>query len=272
MKAVADVSSHSIAELVSLAGRVAVVTGGGRGLGKAIAHRLAEAGADVLIGDIDGELAAAAAQDLDARHDARVIATVMDVTDSDSVAAAADIAVGKLGAVDIWVNNAGVFPFVPLGELTDTVWDNVMAVNVRGALAGARQAMRCMLASDRGGVIVNIASTAGFRGVSPGLSAYVASKHAVRGLTRQLAMELAPHGIRVLGVAPTYCVTEGNLLAAQALGGPDVTGADIAAMVSSKLGRVGVPDDVARAVLFCASDLSIYMTGSTLLVDAGETI
>jgi NAD(P)-dependent dehydrogenase (short-subunit alcohol dehydrogenase family) len=271
MKTIADVSSHSVAELVSLAGRVAVVTGGGRGLGKAIAQRLAEAGADVLIGDRDGELAGAAARELDARYASRVIAATMDVTDTESVAAAAAVAVSKLGGVDIWVNNAGVFPFVPLDELTDEVWDNVMAVNTRGVLAGARQAMRCMIAADKGGVIVNIASTAGFRGVSPGLSAYVASKHAVRGLTRQLAMELAPHAIRVLGVAPTYCVTEGNLLAAQELGGPDVTGADIAAMVSSKLGRVGVPDDVARAVLFCASDLSIYMTGSTLLVDAGET-
>ena len=91
-------------------------------------------------------------------------------------------------------------------------------------------------------------------------------------LAHQLAIELAPHAIRVLGVAPTYCVTEDNILAAQELGGPDVTGADIEAMVSSKLGRVGVPDDVARAVLFCASDLSMYMTGSTLLVDAGETL
>jgi NAD(P)-dependent dehydrogenase (short-subunit alcohol dehydrogenase family) len=272
MKAIADVATHSIAELVSLAGRVAVVTGGGRGLGKAIALRLAEAGADVLIGDCDAALAASAAQDLDARYFSRVIATAMDVTDSESITAAANLAVSQLGSVDIWVNNAGVFPFVPLAEMTDTVWDNVMAVNTRGVFAGARQAMRCMTAADKGGVIVNIASTAGFRGVSPGLSAYVASKHAVRGLTRQLAMELAPHGIRVLGVAPTYCVTEGNLIAAQELGGPDVTGADIAAMVSSKLGRVGVPDDVARVVLFCASDLSIYMTGSTLLVDAGETL
>jgi NAD(P)-dependent dehydrogenase (short-subunit alcohol dehydrogenase family) len=272
MKTIADVSAHSIAELVSLKGRVAVVTGGGRGLGKAIAARLAEAGADVLIGDREAELASASAQELDARHASRIIATAMDVTDSTSIAAAADLAVSKLGGIDIWVNNAGIFPFVPLTEMTDKVWDDVMAVNTRGVYAGSQQAMRCMTAADKGGVIVNIASTAGFRGVSPGLSAYVASKHAVRGLTRQLAMELAPHGIRVIGVAPTYCVTEGNLLAAQELGGPDVTGADIEAMISSKLGRVGVPDDVARVVLFCASDLSIYMTGSTLLVDAGETI
>ncbi|MBK6510361.1 MAG: SDR family NAD(P)-dependent oxidoreductase [Haliea sp.] len=110
MKAIADVATHSIAELVSLAGRVAVVTGGGRGLGKAIALRLAEAGADVLIGDRDAELAAAAAQDLDARYSSRVIATAMDVTDSESITAAANLAVSQLGSVDIWVNNAGVFP------------------------------------------------------------------------------------------------------------------------------------------------------------------
>jgi len=270
MKAVADVTTRSIAELVSLTGRMAVVTGGGRGLGKAIARRLAEAGADVLIGDVDPSLALAAAQDLDACFASRVIGMAMDVTDSVSIAAAADRAVSEFGGVDIWVNNAGIFPFAPLPEMTDSSWNEVMAVNTRGVFAGAREAARCMTAADKGGVIVNIASTAAFRGVSPGLSAYVASKHAVRGLTRQLAMELAPQGIRVLGVAPTYCVTEGNILAAQELGGPDVTGADIEAMVSSKLGRAGVPDDVARVVLFCASDLSIYMTGSTLLVDAGE--
>jgi len=226
----------------------------------------------VVIGDREAQLVRSAAQELDARYASRVIATEMDVADSASVAAAADVAVSQLGGLDIWVNNAGIFPFVPLADMSDATWDNVMAVNVRGVFSGAQQAMRCMTASGKGGVIVNIASTAGFRGISPGLSAYVSSKHAVRGLTRQLAMELAPHGIRVLGVAPTYCVTEGNLLAAQELGGPEVTGADIAAMVSSKLGRVGVPDDVARVVLFCASDLSIYMTGSTLLVDAGETL
>jgi NAD(P)-dependent dehydrogenase (short-subunit alcohol dehydrogenase family) len=129
-----------------------------------------------------------------------------------------------------------------------------------------------MTGSGRGGVIINIVSTAGFKGVAPGLAAYVGSKHAVRGMTKQMALELAPQNIRVLGVAPTYCVTEGNQLAAA--GNPDLVNSevDIPAMLTSRLGRVGVPDDVARAVLFCASDMSAFMTGSTLLVDAGETI
>lgn len=272
MTAIADVSDRSIAELVSLAGRSAVVTGGGRGLGKAIAQRLAEAGANVLIGDRDADLAESAAADLNSRFSCRVLATFMDVADSTTVAAAADLAVGEFGGINIWVNNAGVFPCVELGKMTDELWNDVFAVNARGVFAGAREAARCMRAADTGGVIVNVVSTAGFKGVAPGLAAYVSSKHAVRGLTRQLALELAPAAIRVLGVAPTYCVTEGNILAAQEYSDTPVGAQEIAAMVSSPLGRVGVPDDVARAVLFCASDMSIFMTGSTLLVDAGETI
>jgi NAD(P)-dependent dehydrogenase (short-subunit alcohol dehydrogenase family) len=129
-----------------------------------------------------------------------------------------------------------------------------------------------MSADGRGGVIVNVVSTAGFKGVAPGLAAYVSSKHAVRGLTKQLALELAPQGIRVLGVAPTYCITEGNQMAAAQNPERTSTPADIPAMLTSRLGRVGVPDDIARVVLFCASDMSIFMTGSTLLADAGETI
>jgi NAD(P)-dependent dehydrogenase (short-subunit alcohol dehydrogenase family) len=94
----------------------------------------------------------------------------------------------------------------------------------------------------------------------------------VRGLTKQLGLELASQGIRVLGVAPTYCVTEGNQLAAAQNPNRAEATKEIPAMLTSRLGRVGVPDDIARAVLFCASDMSIFMTGSTLLVDAGETI
>src|SRR5438067_1825930 len=125
---IADVSSRSIAELVSLSGRTAVVTGGGRGLGKAIASRLAEAGADVLIGDIDPALAVSAAEDLDGRFAARVIGRGMDVTDSASVAAAARRAEDSFGPIGIWVNNAGIFPAVPVLQMTDELWDQVLAV------------------------------------------------------------------------------------------------------------------------------------------------
>lgn len=270
MTAVAEVSGRSIAELVSLAGRVAVVTGGARGLGKAIAARFAEAGALVVIGDLLEDLAVSAAADLAGKYGTQVIGVGLDVANSASVVAVADLAVEKFGKLDIWVNNAGVFPYSLAVETEDETWNRVFDINVRGAFAGAREAARRM-SPDGGGVIINIVSTAGFKGTAPGLSAYVGSKHALRGMTKQLALEFAPR-IRVLGVAPTYCVTEGNQLAAQEAGPIDPADIQIGAMLTSKLGRVGVPDDIARAAQFCASDLSVFMTGSTLLVDAGETI
>ncbi|MFB4279603.1 MULTISPECIES: SDR family NAD(P)-dependent oxidoreductase [unclassified Nonomuraea] len=273
----ADVSGKSLAELVSLHGRRAVVTGGGRGLGKAIALRLAEAGADLLIGDIDEELAVTAAKQLAERHGVRAIGAAMDVTDAAAVAAAADRAVAELGGLDVWVNNAGIFPSVPLLEMSEETWDQVFAVNARGVFVGAREAARRMSAAGPGGsrdgrgggVIVNIVSTAGFRASAPGLAAYVGSKHAARGLTRELALELAPLGIRVLGVAPSFVPTEGNMMMAAAVMTDGVPPTDL--MLDSPIGRVGVPDDIARVVLFCASDLSAFMTGSTLLADGGDT-
>ncbi|GAB2844465.1 SDR family oxidoreductase [Actinocorallia aurea] len=269
MMSTAEVSSSSLAELVSLQGRRAVVTGGARGLGRAIAERLAEAGADLLIGDIEVELAASTAKELAERHGVRVISAAMDVTDAASVASAAARAVDELGGLEVWVNNAGVFPAVPLLEMSEETWDKVFAVNARGTFVGAREAARQMAAAGGGGVIVNVVSTAGFRGSAPGLAAYVGSKHAARGLTREMALELAPLGIRVLGVAPSFVPTEGNMLAAAAAGvGPDdVPPTDL--MFTAPIGRIGVPDDIARVVLFCASDMSAFMTGSTLLADGG---
>lgn len=266
---IADVASKSIAELVSLEGRVAVVTGAAQGLGKAIANRLAEAGASVLIADLKEEQAQACARELAERHNTQVLACALDVTDEASVVAAAAMAGASLGGLDIWVSNAGLYPNASVFETSAELWDDVMAVNVRGAFLGARIAADHMIKGGHGGVIINIVSTAGFKGIAPGVSAYVASKHAAHGLTRQMAIELAPHDIRVLGVAPTFCETEGNMAALAAL--PEKVRTEIAATTTSMLGRVGVPDDIARGVLFCASDLSLFMTGSTLMVDAGET-
>lgn len=266
-----DVSNKTLSDLVSLRGRRAVVTGGGRGLGKAIASRVAEAGADLLIGDIDENLASAAAGEIGERFGVHAVGAAMDVTDAESVAAAADRAAADLGGVDIWVNNAGVFPSAPILEMSEATWDHVFAVNARGVFLGAREAARHM-GTGSGGVIVNIISTAGFRGSAPGLAAYVGSKHAARGLTRELSLELAPLGIRVLGVAPSYVPTEGNMIAAAAA--PSAAAADkppTPLMLTAPVGRPGVPDDIARVALFCASDLSAFMTGSTLLADGGST-
>lgn len=270
----ADVSARPLTDLLSLHGRRAVVTGGAQGLGKAIALRLAEAGAEIAIADLDAEHATSAAAAIAERTAATAIGVEMDVSDSASVGTGAAHVAEALGGIDIWVNNAGVFPSASVIEMSDELWDHVFAVNTRGVRNGAREAARRM---TDGGVIVNVVSTAGFRGTAPGLAAYVGSKHAVRGMTRQLALELAPRGIRVLGVAPTYVPTEGNLAAAAAaMASMADDGLDASAMPSamsqSLIGRVGTPDDIARVVLFCASDLSMIMTGSTLLADAGETI
>ena len=267
--AIADVSAKSIAELVSLADRTAVVTGGAQGLGNAMVRRLAEAGAAVVIGDLKIDQARQTAAEIAALYGAKVIATRLDVTDTASIVAVADLAISEFGGLDIWVNNAGLYPNVPLLEMTDAVWDQTLDVNLRGVFASCREAARRMIAAGTSGVLINVVSTAGFKGVAPGVAAYVASKHGVRGLNKQLAIELAPHGIRVLGVAPTFCETEGNMAALAQL--PERVRSEISATLTSALGRVGVPDDIARAVLFCASDMSIFMTGSTLLVDAGET-
>ncbi|MGO4298774.1 SDR family NAD(P)-dependent oxidoreductase [Leifsonia sp. RAF41] len=272
----ADVSGIPVSELISLDGRRAVVTGGAQGLGKAIAFRLAEAGADLLIVDLNEELARAAAADVAERYDVTAIGTRADVSDTASVIAAADLAVSELGGLDIWVNNAGLFPNAPVLEMPDDMWDRVFAVNARGVFLGSREAARRMAADSSGGVIVNIISTAGFQVAFPGMAAYVSSKHAARGLTKSLAVDLAPLGVRVLGVAPSFVPTEGNIAAGKAAAdqaaaaGIKLPPLDV--MTHSRIGRLGTPDDIARVVLFAASDLSLIMTGSTLLADAGETL
>lgn len=272
--AFADVSAVALADLLSLHGRRAVVTGGAQGLGLAIARRLAEAGAQVAIADLDLDRAASAAAGIADARGASTIGVRMDVSDSASVESATSRVVAEFGGVDIWINNAGVFPSASVLDMSDEQWDHVFAVNTRGVRNGARAAARHM---PKGGVIINVVSTAGFRGSAPGLAAYVGSKYAVRGMTKQMALELAPRGIRVLGVAPTFVPTEGNSAAvAAALAAMGDAGIDASnvpsAMSQSLIGRVGTPDDIARVVLFAASDLATIMTGSTLLADAGETI
>ena len=267
---VPDVSGRSIAQLISLEGRAAVVTGGARGIGLAIVRRLAEAGASVLVADVDRAGAERAAETVARESGQRVAGAELDVTDGASIAAAADWAVGELGGLDIWVNNAGIYPSTPLLEMTDRDWDRVLDVNLRGTFIAAREAGRRMAQADHGGVIINLASVAGYRAAGPGICHYVSSKHAVRGLTKSLAVELGPHGIRVLALAPGITDTPGmeaGRAEFQAAGLGDL----LEQMAQREpLGRVGVPDDVARVALFCASDLAMLMTGSTLLVDAGD--
>lgn len=262
-----DISNMPVSSALSLVGRVAVVTGGAMGLGKATARRLAEVGAFVVIADIDLDSAHATVKELKESSDARMAATHMDVSDSRSVSTAADFAVNKFGGLDIWVNNAGIPSAASLTAVSEGEWDRVMGVNLRGTFLGAREASKRMIAADKGGVIINIASLAGMCGIAR-QTTYGSSKAGVIGLTLNMSVDLAPHGIRVLAVSPGVMLTENKMYIADIE--PEVArNSGIPGLSGSALGRLGVADDIARVVLFCASDLSIFMTGTTLLVDGG---
>jgi NAD(P)-dependent dehydrogenase (short-subunit alcohol dehydrogenase family) len=264
-----DVSDQTIATLISLAGRTAVVTGGARNIGLAIVRRLSEAGARVVICDNDADEGVAAVEYLQSQGGVAEF-VLTDMTDGTSVARVADHVVTTYGGIDIWVNNAGMFPSRPALEMSDEDWDQMMDLNMRGTFLGAREAARRMVERGRPGVVVNIASCAGFRTGGINMSHYVASKFGVRGLTMALAAELGEHGIRVIAVAPTYI--ERREAARIHVSDPNAGMEERPPTLSFPLplGRAGVPDDIARVVLFCASDLALLMTGSTIPVDAGQ--
>ena len=262
--AIADMTDRTIGDLISLGGRTAVITGAGRGIGYAIARRFIEAGAHVIVADIDPERASEAVKDLATD---RAVAADVDVTNRRSVAALADFAVAQTGGIDVWVNNAGIYPDDALFDIDDDQWDRVMNVNLRGAYFGAREAATRMIARQMGGVIINISTAPAY--VREGAPHYVASKLGVVALTRRMGAELGTHGIRVLALAPTVILTPGMKESA-AQGGWEL---DLLAEQMSRelpLGRAGVPDDVARVALFCASDLASLMTGCEVRVDGGD--
>ncbi len=263
-----DFTGKSIADLVSLRGKNAVITGGARGIGLAIGTRLAEAGASVYLADVDAALAETSARGLTEKG-YKAVGGMVDVTKGASISALADQVVQQLGGIDIWVNNAGIYPSNPVLEMSDEAWGRVVDINLTGTFIGGREAAKRMVAAGKGGVIINLASTAGYR-AGEGLAHYVATKHGVRGLTKSLAAELGRYNIRVLALAPTFIQTPGTTV----YNDDRTTGnqVDMNEVYATKvpLGRPGVPDDVARVALFCASDLSSFMTGSTLPVDAGD--
>ena len=265
---ISDVTGKSIAELISLQGKSAVITGGARGIGFAISTRFAEAGASVYLADVDNELAQTSAKSLTEKG-YKAVSGVVNVSDSASISTLVEHAVQQLGHIDIWVNNAGIYPSNPLLEMSDADWQRVVDINLTGTFIGAREAAKRMVAAGNGGVIINLASTAGYR-AGPGLAHYVSTKHAVRGLTKSLAAELGQHNIRVLALAPTFIITPGTTVYNAENAAENAVDMNKIYATKIPLGRPGVPDDVARVALFCASDFAAFMTGSTLPVDGGD--
>jgi NAD(P)-dependent dehydrogenase (short-subunit alcohol dehydrogenase family) len=264
---VPDVSDRSLSDLLLLDGRVAVVTGGARGIGLATARRLVEAGATVVLADRNVEGATSAAEGLTGPGSASAVA--LDVTDAAAVGAVADAVIAEHGRLDIWINNAGIFPSTPLLDLPDDEWDAVIAVNLRGMFVGGREAGRRMRDLGNGGVIVNLASTSAHAGFGPGFAHYTSSKHGILGLTKALAIELGPHGVRVVAVSPQLTLTEGITGA-----GEDFDASGLGAVLDglaarSPLGRVAYPDDIARVILFAVSDLATFVSGSNISADGG---
>ena len=257
-----------------LDGQMAIVTGAGRGIGRAIARRLGREGVAVAVTDIDEANAAKVAEEVRAQ-DGQAIAMKVDVTRKADAERMVRETVAQFGRLDILVTNAGIIAVVPLIDTDEATWDALMNVNAKGVLLCAQAAARQMIAQGDGGRIIVIASGAGKRAVGADrpFGAYVASKHAAVGLTKQLAVELASHEILVNCVCPGVIDTAmWDLLdreIAQRLGAPpgSIKAEEVA---SIPVRRIGKPEDVANMVVFLASPDATFITSQAFNVCGGR--
>ena len=241
---------------MKLEGRVAIVTGAGQGIGRAIAEKLRAEGASVIVADKNAETAAKTAAEIGGT------AHVTDVSDPDQVSALVAAAAGQFGKIDILVNDAAIVPFVPWEDLDFAEWRRVMSVNIDGVFLMCKAVYPHMKAAGYGR-IVNIASNVVTAG-TPNMAHYVASKGAVFAFTRSLATEVGEYGITVNAVAPGLTASEGVMAS------PHAEAFDFVVSLQS-IPRRGVPADIAPAVAFLASEEAHWITGQMLTADGGHT-
>lgn len=248
-----------------LAEKVAMITGAGSGIGEATAHLFAREGAAVMIADINGEAAQKVCEAIQAEggHAAWV---QTDVTSEESAAAMIQTTLARFGRVDILFNNAGNEGFGSVVNTDLAVWERIFAVHVRGTFLCSKYVIPAMIEGGKGGVVINVSSVAGLIGI-PNMAAYCAAKGAIVNLTRAMAVDFAAHHIRVNCIAPGTTMTPlGQRLIA------NDTPERLAQRLSRyPLGRFGQPEEIARSVLFLASDDSSYATGMCLTIDGGLT-
>jgi meso-butanediol dehydrogenase/(S,S)-butanediol dehydrogenase/diacetyl reductase len=248
-----------------------LVTGAGGGIGAATARRLGKEGYSVAVTDLDEDAARRVAEQVVAEG-GEAHAWALDVTDQDSIEAVLDAAVERLGSLSGWVSNAGVSSMAPFLELSEKDWDFNLSVNAKGVFLSGQVAARRFVEQDEGGVIVNVASMAGKRGAAPFLAHYVASKFAVVGLTQAMALELAPHQIRVNSVCPGYVATamqERELAWEAELRGTTPEAVREEWVADTPMGRIETPEDVAAVVAFLLGPDAAFMTGEAVAVNGG---
>lgn len=248
-----------------LDGKVALVTGGSKGIGRAIALAFAEAGADVAIGAREPEALEKTAADIEG-HGRRALGVPTDMSDADQVRALVERTTSELGGLDVLVNNAGAAPFL---STVDSIrlegFEKYFRINFMSAVFATQAAAPALTSKGEGASVINVASVAGFI-ASPGLTYYAGAKAAMISFTRTVAQEWAPHGVRVNAIAPGWIETEMNERARQ-----DPSWSEsIRALIP--LGRWGTPVDVANVALFLASDKASFITGSVIVVDGGQTL
>ncbi len=256
----------SLQQIIDLTGKTAIVTGGAMGIGFGIASRLAEAGASVVIADLDKKAGEGAVKELQSMGGkAAFIKT--DVSDEAQVKSTVDFAVKKYGSIDILVNNAGIYPMIPVSQMKPAVFDKIIAVNLKSVFLFTKAVTAVMIKKGTGGKIINITSIDALHPSGVGLAVYDASKHGLWGFTKNTALEFAPYNIQVNAIAPGGISTPGT-------GAGNPTTPAMKAILKKfeekiPMRRMGEPDDIGKVALFLASDLSSYMTGSQVVVDGG---